>query len=88
MTAFKNTNKVILCRTEEAIPDIVSGDPVAGSAGSMPDGGALATEDHTAVTCPKCLSLLSKGDKARQEGQEESNDSRHAITRDKAGSVR
>jgi hypothetical protein len=28
----------------------------------------IATNDRTAVTCPKCLSLLYKRDKARREG--------------------
>lgn len=27
----------------------------------------IATEDRTAVTCPKCLSLLYKQEKARHE---------------------
>ena len=29
----------------------------------------IATEDSAAVTCRKCLALLYKHDKARQEGQ-------------------
>ena len=29
----------------------------------------IATEDRTAVTCRKCLSLLYQRDKARQEGK-------------------
>jgi hypothetical protein len=29
----------------------------------------IATEDPTAVTCPKCLSLLYKRDKTRHEGR-------------------
>ena len=29
----------------------------------------IATEDHAAVTCRKCLALLHKRDKARNEGQ-------------------
>jgi hypothetical protein len=29
----------------------------------------IATEDHSAVTCRKCLALLYKADKARKEGQ-------------------
>jgi hypothetical protein len=30
----------------------------------------IATEDRTAVTCPKCLALLYKAEKARQERRE------------------
>jgi hypothetical protein len=29
----------------------------------------IATDDRDAVTCRKCISLLSKRDKARNEGQ-------------------
>lgn len=29
----------------------------------------IATEDHTAVTCPECRSLLYKGDKGRREAR-------------------
>jgi hypothetical protein len=30
----------------------------------------IATKDHTAVTCPKCMALLYKAEKARQEREE------------------